>query len=137
MWLLIHCPSFVIRASSSVPALAPIKALKLRTSLVTGRRSKRVPRAAASVATAGELSRATTAAARPQQEEAAAAAAQALVPRDPHEERGRTHSESQSTRGREAIRPQLVVIPPPGGAVRGGRLAGQPPGPRPRCWWCG
>jgi hypothetical protein len=56
----------IVRASPGVPALAPVKALKLRTSLVTGRRSERAPRAVASTAAAGELSHATTVAARPQ-----------------------------------------------------------------------
>jgi hypothetical protein len=82
--LLIPYFSFAIRVSPAVPALAPVKALKLRTSLATMRRSERVPRVAASVVAAGEPSYATTVAARPQQEEAAVVATQALVPRDPH-----------------------------------------------------
>jgi hypothetical protein len=57
---------FAIRVSSAVPALAPVKALKLRMSLVTGHHSERAPRAAASVVAAGEPSHATTVAARPQ-----------------------------------------------------------------------
>jgi hypothetical protein len=49
-----------------VPALAPIKALKLMTSATTGRCSERVPRASASATAVGEPSRATTAAIWPQ-----------------------------------------------------------------------
>jgi hypothetical protein len=44
--------SFVVRVSPAVPDLAPIKVLKLRTSLASGRRSERAPRAVASVAAA-------------------------------------------------------------------------------------
>jgi hypothetical protein len=97
---LIPSLSFVVRASLVVPDLAPIKALKLRMSLATERCSERAPRAAASVAVAGEPSRATTAAARPQQEEAAA---QALVPHDPNQGRVQTRSEGRSARGHETI----------------------------------
>jgi hypothetical protein len=78
-------------------------ALKLRTFLTTGRRSERVPRAAASVAAAGEPSRTTTAATRPQQEGATVAASQALVLRDPHQGRRRARSGSRSAGGRETV----------------------------------
>jgi hypothetical protein len=81
---------FVVIVSSAVPDLAPVKALKLRTSLT---------RAVASVAAAGEPSHTTTAAARPQQEGATVAASQALVPRDPHQGRGRARSGSRSAGG--------------------------------------
>jgi hypothetical protein len=65
--MLRHIPSlyFIVRASPDVPDLAPVKALKLRTSLVTGRRLVRASRALVSVAAAGEPSRTMTAAARP------------------------------------------------------------------------
>jgi hypothetical protein len=49
----------------TVPALAPVKALKLRTFAMTGRRSERVPRTEASAAAVGEPSRVTTVAATP------------------------------------------------------------------------
>jgi hypothetical protein len=100
---LIPCFSFIVRALPAVPALAPVKALKLRTSLATKRRSERAPWAAACVAASSGPPHATTAAARPQQEETVAAAAQALVPHDPHQGRGRSRSESRSTRGCEAV----------------------------------
>jgi hypothetical protein len=51
---------FIVRASPAVPDLAPVKALKLRTSLATGRHSERAPRAVASAAATGEPSCATT-----------------------------------------------------------------------------
>jgi hypothetical protein len=69
---------------STVPALTPVKALKLRMFVTTWWRSERVPQVAASAAAVGEPSHVTTAAARPQQEEAAAVASHALVPHDPH-----------------------------------------------------
>jgi hypothetical protein len=128
---------FVVRASPAVPALVPVKALNLRTSLVTGRRLERASRAAASVVAAGELSHATTAVARPQeQEQAAAAAAQASATRDPHQGRRWTRAESRSTRGREAVEtPAGGDLAPRRGRSRG--WLGQPPGPHPGCWWCG
>jgi hypothetical protein len=58
---------FVVRASPAVPTLAPIKALKLRTSLVIGHRLERASQAAACVVAAGEPLHVTTAVVRPQQ----------------------------------------------------------------------
>jgi hypothetical protein len=126
---------FAIKASPAIPALAPVKALKLRMSLVTGRRSERTPRAATgAVVVIEQTTRTAAAAARTQQQgEVAAVAVQVLATHDPHQERGRS---STAPQGCEVVEALLVVIPAPGGADRGGRLD-QPPGPRSGCWWCG
>jgi hypothetical protein len=95
-------PSFAVRVTPTVPALAPIKVLKLRTSATTGRRSERVSRAVASAAVVGEPSRVTTAATRPHQGEVEAAASRAFVPHDPHQGCRQARSGSRPTRDRGA-----------------------------------
>jgi hypothetical protein len=124
-------------ASLSVPDLAPIKVLKLRTSLPIGRRSERAPRVAVSMAAAGEPSCTTTAAARLQREGATVATLQALVPHDPRQGRWwGAHSESQSIRGRSAIEAHAGGDSVLRRASRGGH-PGKTPSSRARCWWCG
>jgi hypothetical protein len=94
---------FILRGSPAVLDLAPVKALNLRMSVTTGRRSESVLRAAARVVATGEPSRAMSAAARPQQEEVVVAASQVMVPHDPHQGRGWAHTGSRSAGGREVV----------------------------------
>jgi hypothetical protein len=125
--------SFVDRVTPTVSSLTPFKALKVRTSMTTGRRSERVQQTAASVAAVGERSRVTTAVARPQQEEAAVAASLALVPHAPPQGCGQARSGSRPTRDRGvAGDPADGDYAPDRGQSRG--QSGQPPSARPRCW---
>jgi hypothetical protein len=104
--------------------------------LVIGRRSERVPRAAASVAAADEPSRATPAATRLQQEGRQWRPCRRWSPATLIKSAGGLARRAGPPEAARRSRPLLVVIPPPGGADRGGH-PGQPPSPRMRFWWCG
>jgi hypothetical protein len=125
---------FANRLTPTVPALAPVKALKLWMPATTRRCSERVPRSAVSAtAAAGESSRVVTAAARPQQEEAVVAASQVLVPTPLPKGAGRLVRRAGPPGTTGQWGPLLMVILPPGGANRGGD-PGQPPSACQRCW---
>jgi hypothetical protein len=102
---IIHLLSFIfaVRASPAVPALALVKALKLRTSLVMGGCSERALRVATSVVEVSESLHTTASTARlRQQKDMAAAVAQVPATHDPHQGHGRTRMESHGARGRGA-----------------------------------
>jgi hypothetical protein len=104
VWSLTLPFSPVDRTSPATAALAPVKTLKLGTSLVTRPRSERVPRPAVGVAATGAPSRATVPASRPRQrEDVVEAATRVTATRDPHQARWRTRAESLGVGGRGAF----------------------------------